>query len=153
MAHIYKQEKRSVLPAPGTVEQSDEELSLFRKLAEAAFEGIAIHQDGIWIEANKRFADHLGCELHEVIGVHMRDTVTVESYAKVVDEDKVRRRSAIRVNRGAQRRLHFSGRGLRGERPLPWARRAHRGSPGHHRTQTHRGGSRRLSVQTPIVSL
>jgi PAS domain S-box-containing protein len=51
----------------------------FRLLSSAAFEGIAIHDKGLIIDANEAFAAMLGYELAEVIGMHVLDFATPET--------------------------------------------------------------------------
>lgn len=47
----------------------------FRRLADATFEGIVIHQDGFILDANPAFADLFGYEIYEMIGMSVYDLV------------------------------------------------------------------------------
>jgi PAS domain S-box-containing protein len=51
----------------------------FRRLCEASFEGIAIHDKGKILDANQTLATMLGCELSEVIGMDGLELVARES--------------------------------------------------------------------------
>ena len=51
----------------------------FRRLSEATFEGIAITEKGVIIDANERFAEMLGYSLKETIGMNVIDLVAPES--------------------------------------------------------------------------
>ncbi len=51
----------------------------FRCFAHATFEGILIHENGIVLEANERFASMLGYNVEEVIGSNSLDMVAPES--------------------------------------------------------------------------
>lgn len=51
----------------------------FKKLTEASFEGIAIHDKGKILEANQNFAKMFGYELNDVIGMHALDFTAQES--------------------------------------------------------------------------
>ncbi len=51
----------------------------FRRLADAAMEGIAIHYKGRILDANQAFAEMFGYELYEVIGMHALDFTAPES--------------------------------------------------------------------------
>jgi PAS domain S-box-containing protein len=62
-------ERRRTLAA---LQESEER---FRRLAEAAFEGIVITEDGIVIDANPRLAQMLGCATAEIIGVPVTSLV------------------------------------------------------------------------------
>jgi PAS domain S-box-containing protein len=57
----------------------------FRKLAEAAFEGIAISEHGRFLDANARMAEILGGTLPDVLGRPVSDFVAPESLEKVVE--------------------------------------------------------------------
>jgi PAS domain S-box-containing protein len=61
----------------------------FRKLSEAAEEGIAIHDNGIIIEANEALARISGRELSEIKGMHAREFTTPEGW-RTVEENIVR---------------------------------------------------------------
>jgi PAS domain S-box-containing protein len=50
----------------------------FRRLSEASFEGILIHEEGKVIDANQAFATMLGYDLSEVIGRNALDFATPE---------------------------------------------------------------------------
>lgn len=51
----------------------------FRRLSEAAFEGIGIHKRGVIIDANKAAAELFGCSLSEFIGKHTIEFVVPAS--------------------------------------------------------------------------
>jgi two-component system cell cycle sensor histidine kinase/response regulator CckA len=55
----------------------------FRKLAEAAFEGIAITEGGLFRDASPRMAELLGAPLDELLGRPVSDFVAAESMDKV----------------------------------------------------------------------
>jgi len=57
----------------------------FRKLSEAAFEGIVIHKEGEIIEANRVFADLLGYEISELRGMDGLELVATESRDRVAE--------------------------------------------------------------------
>jgi PAS domain S-box-containing protein len=51
----------------------------FDMLSEASFEGILIHVDGVVIDANRRLAEMIGCEAHELLGpTSMQRTIAQE---------------------------------------------------------------------------
>lgn len=56
----------------------------FRRLSEASFEGVIIHDRGMIIEANQEYADTFGYELSELYGKSILDLVASES-AEVVE--------------------------------------------------------------------
>ena len=56
----------------------------FRILCEATFEGVAIHDKGLILDANKAFADMLGYEVNEVIGKMATDFLVPESHDVVM---------------------------------------------------------------------
>ena len=58
--------------------------SRFRQLAEAAVEGIAISQKGIFVDGNARLAAMLGYELGEMIGKPVADFIAPDSRALVL---------------------------------------------------------------------
>jgi PAS domain S-box-containing protein len=55
----------------------------FRNLSQLAEEGIAIHDDGVIVDANDGFARMSGYELHEIIGRHAREFTTPESWETI----------------------------------------------------------------------
>jgi PAS domain S-box-containing protein len=57
----------------------------FRLLSEASFEGIAIADKGIVLEANDQFASMLGYEPSQIIGMTLTDIVAPESRSLVVE--------------------------------------------------------------------
>jgi PAS domain S-box-containing protein len=57
----------------------------FRRLSDATFEGIAIHEKGIIIEANSAFAKMLGWELADVIGHGAADFFDPASLPVIMD--------------------------------------------------------------------
>lgn len=57
----------------------------FRRLAEAAFEGIAVSENGIILEVNYNLASMLGYEPHELIGKAAVDFVVGEHGATIID--------------------------------------------------------------------
>jgi PAS domain S-box-containing protein len=56
----------------------------FRRLSDAAEEGIAIHDRGIIIEANEALARMFGYELHELIGMNAERLATPESWKSIL---------------------------------------------------------------------
>jgi len=52
----------------------------FRKLRGAAFDGAMIHEDGCLIEVSQALANMLGYERSEIMGMHMSQLVTAESW-------------------------------------------------------------------------
>ncbi|MGH9259454.1 MAG: PAS domain S-box protein, partial [Acidimicrobiales bacterium] len=66
--------------AEAVVRDSEER---FRMLSEAAFEGIGVNENGVIVEANRRLAEMLGCELRELIGSPVVEFVAPESHALV----------------------------------------------------------------------
>jgi PAS domain S-box-containing protein len=56
----------------------------FRRLSDAAEEGIAIHDRGIIIEANEALARMFGYELHELIGINAEKLATPESWKTIL---------------------------------------------------------------------
>jgi PAS domain S-box-containing protein len=67
--------------------ESEERL---RRFFEAAFEGIAIHEDGVIVDANQSLADMFGYPLAELLGQHVLDLAAPES------REEVRRRLLAR---------------------------------------------------------
>lgn len=57
----------------------------FRQLAEAAVEGIAFTENGIFVDGNARLAGMLGYELSEMVGRPVGDFIAPESRALVLD--------------------------------------------------------------------
>ncbi|HUV29481.1 MAG TPA: PAS domain S-box protein [Acidobacteriota bacterium] len=57
----------------------------FRKLSDAAEEGIVIHDHGVIVDANEAFARMTGYEQPEVIGMHIRPFTTAESWQTVAE--------------------------------------------------------------------
>ncbi len=57
----------------------------FRQLADAAFEGVAISENGVLIDANPQFCRLLGYELAEVVGRAVIDFVALEHRFKVAE--------------------------------------------------------------------
>ncbi len=57
----------------------------FRSLSEVSFEGIAIHEDGIIIDANNAFAALAGYDRSEVIGMHALDFTAAEYHEAVTE--------------------------------------------------------------------
>jgi PAS domain S-box-containing protein len=66
--------------AEAKLRESEERLHRF---FEAAFEGIAIHEDGIILDANQSLATMLGYPLAEIIGKHVLDLGAPDSHAAV----------------------------------------------------------------------
>ncbi len=63
----------------------EESIIRFRRLAEAGFEGIAISEQGIFVDANTRMANMLGCSLPDLIGRKLSDFVAPESMDSVLE--------------------------------------------------------------------
>lgn len=51
----------------------------YRNLSQAAFEGIAIHDKGVILDANQALADMLGYPVEEIVGAHMLELVAPSS--------------------------------------------------------------------------
>ncbi|HBU05096.1 MAG TPA: hypothetical protein DEA95_00420 [Nitrospiraceae bacterium] len=69
-----------------TEETLRESEARFRKLVETAFEGIAIAENGIFLEANKLFAKLFEYTLPEIIGLHISKLVDPESLVDVMQK-------------------------------------------------------------------
>lgn len=54
-------------------------LDRFKRLCDAAFEGIVIHENGIYLEANQQFADMFGYALQEIKGLNGLNLFAPES--------------------------------------------------------------------------
>ena len=67
----------------GGVQESEDR---FRRLSEAAFEGICIHEDGRIIEANDVFARTCGYEVTDVIGMNALDLAAPESRRLIMEK-------------------------------------------------------------------
>jgi PAS domain S-box-containing protein len=74
----------------------------FRRLSEAAFEGIAVHIDGLILDANQTMARMLGRSLNELIGAHALEFVAPESQSVVMDHIRTRSHTPYeaRITRG-----------------------------------------------------
>ncbi len=59
--------------------------SRFLKLLEATFEGLAIHENGVIIEANEGFAQMFGYELSELIGALATDLAIPEHHERIMN--------------------------------------------------------------------
>ena len=57
----------------------------FRSLSQAAFEGIAIHDQGMIVDVNQTFAGMLGYEFTELVGASVLDLVPSSSRATVIE--------------------------------------------------------------------
>jgi PAS domain S-box-containing protein len=60
----------------------------FKSLAEAAFEGIVFSKQGFIIEVNDQFANMLGFQRDELIGIHVTDFILPKYHDKVKDAIK-----------------------------------------------------------------
>ncbi len=65
-----------------------------QRLAEAAFEGIAISENGVFVEANRQMADMLGVTQEELIGQPITNFIAPESRADVERRIKMDEESA-----------------------------------------------------------
>jgi diguanylate cyclase (GGDEF)-like protein/PAS domain S-box-containing protein len=63
----------------------EESIVRFRRLSEAGFEGIVISEQGIFVDANTRMAEMLGCAFSDLIGRKISDFVAPESMDSVLD--------------------------------------------------------------------
>jgi diguanylate cyclase (GGDEF)-like protein/PAS domain S-box-containing protein len=63
----------------------EESIMRFRRLSEAGFEGIVISEQGIFVDANTRMAEMLGCAFSDLIGRKISDFVAPESMDSVLD--------------------------------------------------------------------
>ena len=73
-----------------TADALRESESRFRSLSQAAFEGIAITEEGHILEANQRLAEMLRCEVHELVGRSALDFVAPESREEVLERIEAR---------------------------------------------------------------
>jgi PAS domain S-box-containing protein len=64
----------------------EESIMRFRRLSEAGFEGIAISEQGIFVDVNSRMAEMLGCAFPELIGRKLSDFVAPESMDSVLNQ-------------------------------------------------------------------
>jgi PAS domain S-box-containing protein len=78
LRHLIAELERSEAERKGAERALRESEERFRKLSEASFEGIVIHENGRILDANQTFADMLGYELSEVIGMSETDVVVAE---------------------------------------------------------------------------
>ena len=58
----------------------------FRRMFEAAFEGIAIHENGVILDANPAFEKTFGYPLSELVGKSVLDLAAEESRALIIDK-------------------------------------------------------------------
>lgn len=72
----------------GSFERLKESEDKFKLLSDATNEGVIIHEKGIILESNRRFAEILGYDLEEVIGSNVFDHIHPEDRQKA--RDKVR---------------------------------------------------------------
>jgi diguanylate cyclase (GGDEF)-like protein/PAS domain S-box-containing protein len=63
--------------------QSQREAVRLRQLADASFEGIIIHCDGVVTDANETFAKMVGCGVKELIGRHAVDFVAKKDWQRL----------------------------------------------------------------------
>ena len=56
----------------------------FRLLAEAAFEGVGVSENGVYLDVSQQFADMLGYAREELIGAHVSKVVTPECLERVL---------------------------------------------------------------------
>jgi PAS domain S-box-containing protein len=56
----------------------------FRRLTEAAFEGVLIHDDGIMLEANPAFGRMFGYDVHELVGRNLFELIPTEESRAVI---------------------------------------------------------------------
>ena len=56
----------------------------FRLLAEAAFEGVGVSEELVWLDVSQQFADMLGYAREELIGTHVSKVVAPESLDRVL---------------------------------------------------------------------
>jgi diguanylate cyclase (GGDEF)-like protein/PAS domain S-box-containing protein len=75
---IYYMIRRDITSRKAAVEALQESEERFRRLSEAAFEGIAVHQNGRIIEANQTMSAMSGYEPDELIGMSALDLVAPE---------------------------------------------------------------------------
>jgi len=76
---------RDVTDEKRTKQGLHESQERFRRLAEAAFEGVAITENGIILDANAQLMQMLKCEPADIIGKKVADFVTPESVAILQD--------------------------------------------------------------------
>lgn len=78
-----EQLERRVLERTAELKESEER---FQELSNAAFEGIAIHEDGRILAANPALAEMFGYELSEIIGLTRRELVAPQALRETRDE-------------------------------------------------------------------
>lgn len=78
----YKKLLAKMVLAQQEVEDSEHRLQCF---FDAAFEGIAITEDGVFIDSNKRFADMFGYTVKEIVGMKISELVYAKDLFLVSD--------------------------------------------------------------------
>ncbi|MEN6307037.1 MAG: PAS domain S-box protein [Anaerohalosphaeraceae bacterium] len=115
---------RDVTENRRTVKVLSESEHRFRSLAEAAFEGIVIHDHGVIVDCNQRYADILGYCREELIGknglslIHPEDQknmhgVRQENYPHSYTVRLIRPNGDIRIVESQGRSVQWEGRQLR----------------------------------------
>ena len=61
----------------------------YARLAEAAFDGIGVFEDGVLVEANERFAKMMGYEMPEMLGKRNLDLAAPESADLIVNQQRL----------------------------------------------------------------
>ena len=61
----------------------------YARLAEAAFDGIGVFEDGVLVEANERFAKMMGYEMPEILGKRNLDLAAPESADLIVNQQRL----------------------------------------------------------------
>ena len=85
--------------ADGALHESKER---FRRLASAAFEGIAITEAGQFVDANDQMAKILGCEVTDLVGRRVEEFVAPEDRALVRSHSPAGPRSPTNIARGGR---------------------------------------------------
>ena len=61
----------------------------YARLAEAAFDGIGVFEDGVLVEANERFAKMMGYEMLEILGKRNLDLAAPESADLILNQQRL----------------------------------------------------------------
>ena len=61
----------------------------YARLAEAAFDGIGVFEDGVLVEANERFAKMMGYEMPEILGKRNLDLAAPESADLILNQQRL----------------------------------------------------------------
>ena len=82
-AQLFLQVTREIVERKMAEQKLEESIVRYRRLSEAGFEGIFISEQGVFIDANTRMAEMLGCSFSDLIGKKITDFVAPESMKSV----------------------------------------------------------------------